>query len=332
MKKIFICTILIVLSFVSGYILSVLNTPYKNFSERAILCIKKGESGKRISEELYEKGIILNQKLFYFLVKILGGERKLKSGYYEFKKPLSMLEVKKLLERGPNFFVKITVIEGENFFDIEKKIKNCKYLKANDFSKFYTRVDLLDGITNSAKNLEGYLFPDTYFFPPGYTSLKIIKDMILNFKRKVLPLLKKCKKGKDIHKILTIASLIEKETSIDRERKIISSVFYNRLKKNMRLQCDPTVIYARILKGLKFDGKIYKSDLKRKSPYNTYYIKGLPPGPICNPGLKSIEAACNPAETKYLYFVANGNGGHFFSKDLRNHLRAVSRFKKEKKR
>ncbi len=331
MKKVIVSLLFLVISFFSGYFLCLINFPYKNYPDKVIIEIKKGESGKEISKELQSSGVIYSEKVFYFLIRVLNCEKKLKSGYYIFKHPMSMLEVKRLLTKGPNFFIKITVTEGENFFDIERKLKDSKYLKVDDFKNYYKRVDLLKGITEDARNLEGYLFPDTYIFPPGYTSLQIINAMISNFKKKALPLILQYKGKKKVHEIVTIASLIEKETSVEGERAIISSVFYNRLKKGMKLQCDPTVIYAKILSGQVFDGKIYQSDLKRKSPYNTYFIRGLPPGPICNPGLRSIEAACNPAKTKFLYFVARSGGGHIFSLNLNSHLKAVKRYRKGKK-
>ncbi len=328
--KTFLIKILIVLTLM---VIFILNLPFKRNNKYTLISINRGENAKEIAIKLKDRGIILNEVLFYIYLKLSGSEKKLKSGTYIFKRPLTMIQVKNLLEKGGNFFVKITIKEGENFFEIAQKVSSIKYLRAKDFKKYYSHTEFLKGITNEAKNLEGYLFPDTYKFSTEVTSITLIKTMVENFKKRVLPVIRiRTNKKLSLHQIVTLASLIEKETPLLSEKRIISSIFYNRLEKGMRLQCDPTVIYAKILAGLKNEKKIFKRDLKINSPYNTYFIKGLPPGPICNPGLGSIIAACNPAKTNYLYFVSKNNGHHFFSSNLREHIKAVNKYQRKRKK
>ena len=189
--------------------------------------------------------------------------------------------------------------------------------------------NLIQAFDIPTDSLEGYLFPETYYLSKLTPEKKIVEKMVNTFKEKVLKsqILKSIKESSlSLHEIITLASLIEKETGLDSERKMISSVFYNRLKKNMRLQTDPTVIYA----IEKFDGNIRKRDLKIDSPYNTYRYKGLPPGPISSPGLKSIEAAISPIKSNHLYFVSRQDGSHHFSSNLAEHNQAVKKYQLRK--
>lgn len=188
---------------------------------------------------------------------------------------------------------------------------------------------LIDSLDIPGENLEGYLFPETYHFDKNTDERAIVKTMVDTFKRRALKpeyLDRARELGFSFHKIITLASLIEKETGREDERELISAVFHNRLRKNMRLQCDPTVIYA--LKN--FDGNLRKKDLGIDSPYNTYRYAGLPPGPIANPGLESIRAALYPASANYIYFVSKQNGSHEFSSALADHNRAVRKYQLKK--
>ena len=191
-------------------------------------------------------------------------------------------------------------------------------------------VDFIHSLQINTDSLEGYLFPETYLFAPGIDEKTLLKMMVTQLKNNLdLELRKTAKKqGMDLQQWVTLASIIEKETGDVAEMPLISSVFHNRLKRNIPLQTDPTVIY-----GIKnFDGNITRKHLRTPTPYNTYIIRGLPPGPIASPGLAALKAAVNPAQTKYLYFVATGNGGHRFSKTLKEHNAAVKEYLAQRRR
>lgn len=182
-------------------------------------------------------------------------------------------------------------------------------------------MDLLTGFGLEGKGVEGYLFPDTYYFPPSVTEREILIAMVEQFREIFDPMMKEKSGGIGLtpHEVVTLASLIEKEAGIKAERPLVSAVFHNRLKIKIPLQSDPTVIY-----GLRdFSGNLRRKDLQNPSPYNTYRIKGLPPGPICNPGLSSLRAALSPASVPYLYFVSKNDGSHLFSVSLEEHNQAV---------
>jgi UPF0755 protein len=240
-------------------------------------------------------------------------------------------EILQRITSGQTVLHPITIPEGYRITEIATLLQSEGLANKEIFIQQTRDKDLIKSLDISAENLEGYLFPETYHFSKFTQEKKIVKTMVATFKEKVLKpqLLKKAQESSlSWHKIITLASLIEKETGLDSERKIISSVFHNRLKKNMRLQTDPTVIYA----IEKFDGNIRKRDLKIDSPYNTYRYKGLPPGPIANPGLKSIVAAISPIESEYLYFVSRKDGSHHFSPTLKEHNRAVQKYQLNKVR
>ena len=178
----------------------------------------------------------------------------------------------------------------------------------------------------NAGSLEGYLYPDTYYFPKNSNADGVIKVMADRFKAVYKEFDNNDKKNLSDHEIIILASMIEKETGVNSERNLISAVFHNRLKRGMRLECDPTVIYGL---GTSFDGNITKENLKNTTPYNTYQIKGLPAGPIANPGKESIDAAMNPSDVDYLFFVSKGDGTHVFSSNYRNHINAVNKYIKK---
>jgi UPF0755 protein len=250
----------------------------------------------------------------------------IKAGYYRFDRSLNILEIADKLLKGEIVYYKITFPEGSNIFEIGKIIEDAKVIGYERFFQVINSVDVLmelKKIDNSLNSVEGYLFPETYYFAKGERLEELIKMMIKEFNRRNGELLRKrsVELGFNIHQIVTMASLIEKESANDEEKPLIASVFYNRLKRNMMLQCDPTVIYSHYLSGNVIN-ILTKDDLRIQSPYNTYQNIGLPPGPICNPGEKSLNAAMYPAKTDYLYFVSMRNGSHYFSKSLQEHLKA----------
>jgi len=287
--------------------------------------ILPGTPTLQIAAQLKEQGIIRNKYAFEAVRLIEGGV--LKAGEYRFDHPATMSEVYARLERGDVYTIAVTIPEGSNLFDIAERIESANLGTREKFlAATRTNLSLIADLDPSADSLEGYLFPDTYRFERRATGTQIVAAMVKRFRQEaaVLGL-----KG-NYHHVVTVASLVERETPIDAERPLVASVFENRLAKNMPLETDPSVIYAALLDG-RYRGTIYASDLQADSPYNTYRYAGLPPGPICNPGAASLKAALHPARTDYLYFVAasaNPSGKSRFSTTLEEHARNVEQYRK----
>lgn len=307
-----------------GYFDMALNRPASPLREMKKIEIPRGYSFKKIANLLKKENLIQNRSTFVILSHLRGVTNQLKAGEYHLSKNMTPLEIMEKLLKGDVVSYSLTIPEGYTIREIANLLEKSKLLDKKRFTALAQSRKILDSLGIKAKSLEGYLFPDTYHFPKGTKEEEIIRTMVekLNnlFTEDIKKRLEEINFSK--HEILTLASLIEKEAQIDSERKLISAVFYNRLKKNMLLQSDPTVIYA--LKD--FDGNIRKKDLKIDSPYNTYVYKGLPPAPIANPGKESILAALYPAKVDYLYFVAKNNGEHHFSKNFKEHNRAVRKY------
>jgi UPF0755 protein len=287
--------------------------------------ILPGTSSAGIAEQLKQQGIIRSQYVFLGLRMFRGGV--LKAGEYRFDHPLPMTAVWDKIRRGEVYTVALTIPEGSNIFDIATRVEaDGLGSKAAFIAGAKEYVGLIRDIDPAAPSLEGYLFPDTYRFARHITPQEMMAVMVGRFRKQaqVIGL------TGELHRTVTLASLVEKETPIDTERPLVASVFVNRLAKNMPLMTDPSVIYAALLEG-RYRGTIYQSDLQAASPYNTYQHAGLPPGPICNPGLKSLEAAMHPAQTDYLYFVAAGanpSGQSRFSATLEEHAKDVEAYRR----
>jgi UPF0755 protein len=251
----------------------------------------------------------------------------LKAGEYRFDHPAKMAEVFDRLRRGDVYTVAVTVPEGSNLFDIAQRLEAAR-LGGKDAFMAAARANaaMVSDLDPQAKSLEGYLFPDTYHFPRSATALQIVSTMVRRFRQETAGL----GMAANYHHVVTLASLVERETPIPAERPLVASVFENRLSKDMPLMTDPSVIYAALIDG-RYRGSIYASDLQADSPYNTYRHPGLPPGPICNPGLASLKAAMTPAQTNYLYFVAasaDPSGKSKFSATLEEHTHNVQEYRK----
>jgi UPF0755 protein len=234
------------------------------------------------------------------------------------------LEVFHRLRRGDVYYVTLSIPEGRNIWEVAQIVEQADLPNAKGFLEEAKKPGLIQDIAPEAQSLEGYLFPSTYQFRRNTTARQVCERLTGEFRRQW----KTFNTQAQPHQIVTMASLIEKETSIPEERTLVSSVFWNRLREGIRLDCDPTVIYAALLEG-KYRGTIYLSDLRRDHPYNTYQRVGLTPGPIANPGLESIRAALNPADTRYLFFVAKGDGtgAHRFAENLADHERNVKEYR-----
>lgn len=297
-------------------------------AETKIVEIPQGLGLAAITEKLEGEGVVRKAEVLFFSAFLSGTHRKLKHGEYVFSAGEAPYTVHRKLRRGEVSLKRVTFPEGitlvqmAEILDASQIVSREEFLAIAENSEYSTKKLGVD-----VSSLEGFLFPDTYFFARDCSAEKVIETMLDRF-REVYATLGIASPQPDIKEIVTIASLIEKETAFSAERPLVSAVIRNRLRKGMKLEFDPTVIYAL---GEKFDGNIRKKDLSFPSPYNTYVVSGLPPGPIAAPGLDSIRAALEPAGVDYLYFVANGGGRHFFSTTYRDHLNAVNKVLKKPK-
>ncbi len=281
-----------------------------------VVWIKPGSSALEIARLLKHEGVLISQWPFRIKIKFSSHSNKLKPGEYHFENSMSLNKIIDDLVNENVIKHKINIPEGFTTNQITLLIKNQNILNAQDWDKTLNDPEFKNAL--NIKQFEGYLFPSTYYVTRTMKSSQLIQLMVANTKE----LLENNQSKFNDDDIVTLASIIEKETGNENEYPIISSVFHNRLKLNMRLQSDPTVIY-----GVdKFDGNITKKHLTTSHPYNTYTKHGLPVGPICNPGEKAIKAAMNPSQTDFLYFVSKGNGEHIFSKDYKTHLAFVKQY------
>ncbi|MEP7146905.1 MAG: endolytic transglycosylase MltG [bacterium] len=297
--------------------------------------IEKGKNLDEIINDLKDAGIIANPLLFKLAVKLSGKENQIISRTYLFKNGMSNSELlSQLTDKNNNQLIRITIPPGYNIKQIAKLAEKKLFLLKDKFIAEASNDSLINllGLTARVKNLEGFLLPDSYDVSPSISEKNLVQLLFNEFRKKVLD-------NKDIQSklseqnttlldALTLASIIEGETQLDKEKPVIAGVYLNRIKKGMRLEADPTIQYA-LPDGPK--SRLLYEDLKINSPYNTYMNKGLPPGPINNPGLSSINAALNPDKNKFLFFVATGEGGHKFTENYEDHLKAVSEYKQKRK-
>lgn len=295
--------------------------------------IFSGMNLKEITKILSENELISDADKFILWARITGSASHIKAGEYQFNTTMPPREILNRLVDGSTVIHKVTVPEGYNLFQIAKLLSQKHLVDEEKFVQRAFDPELISSLDVKGISLEGYLYPDTYYFRWGMNEEDVLKTMVNKFYTVYNSKFKgvATKRGLSKREVLILASLIEKETSVSQERPLISAVFHNRLKKRMRLECDPTVIYGLVQEFGEFKGNITKKDLGTKSPYNTYVIRGLPPGPISNPGEAAIHAALYPAETNYVYFVSMNDGTHYFSGSLREHNRAVRKYQKMRK-
>jgi UPF0755 protein len=297
---------------------------YRGFEGESYVRLERGTGSAEMARALEQTGAIRFAWEFW-VERLLHPNAKLQAGEYRFDRAATPGEVFHRIERGDVFFFEFTVPEGSNIFDIGSALEQRGVMSAADFQNAAGDPALIRDLAPSAPTLEGFLFPATYRINHMTTAPELCKQMTDNFRRQW----KKIAHGRsNVQQTVTLASLVEKETGVAAERPLVASVFTNRLNKGMRLECDPTTIYAALLEN-RYRKAIYKSDLASRNPYNTYQHEGLPPGPIANPGLDSLEAALHPAETDYYYFVAKAEGGgHNFSNNLAAHNKATQQYRK----
>ncbi|MGD2295673.1 MAG: endolytic transglycosylase MltG [Candidatus Aminicenantes bacterium] len=329
-RSLLIATIL-VLFLTSWFVLEFLSSP-KNPPKTILFEIEKGKGAKSLAQNLKDKDIIQKKWVFLLGYSVLYSARSIKAGEYAFSLPLPVKEILEIITEGRVHLHALTIPEGLTRLEIAEHLESLGFSERQAFLKASASPDPISDLDPEAANLEGYLFPETYFFPKGVTVEKIVSSMVSQFRNTFSDEWKE-RAGqidKSIREVIVLASLIEKETSLPEERPLVSAVFHNRLQRRMKLDCDPTIIYALKLQG-KFKDRLRTKDLQLDSPYNTYLYGGLPPGPIANPGRDSIAAALFPAETDYLYFVSKNDGSHCFSRTFREHQNAVNVYQKRKR-
>ncbi len=306
---------------------STLAMAYQGFPSPVILDFPKGASTSAMANELADAGVVRYPWQF-MLARMLHPGARLQAGEYQFTHYDTTWNVFNRIQRGDVFYYELTVPEGSNMFDIAASLKPFDFLKAADFLRAARDPSLIHDLAPKAPTLEGYLFPSTYRIT-RVTTVRQLCQMMTDLFRKQWRGLSKPGGPSAVNEVVTLASLIEKETAIPDERATVASVYENRLRLGMSLDCDPTTIYAALLEQ-RYRGTIYRSDLASTNAYNTYQHAGLPPGPIANPGVASLHAALSAATTDYLYFVArpDGSGRHQFSKTMEEHNRAVAAYRR----
>lgn len=299
-----------------------------------VITINQGASAGAIYHQLQSYSVLPDSWLMRTWFKFKTSQNTLKAGDYQFPSPITPRQVYEKLVQGDVVKRFVTIPEGLNRFEIVAIIEKLGLASSESLLELTSDPKLLNLIKDldpAATDLEGYLYPDTYQYTANSTPEQLLTMMVKRFRQVFSPaFIERANQLKmSVREVVTLASMIEREAKLDEERAIISSVYHNRLQKGIKLDCDPTVIYAAIL-AQKWTGVIRRSDLQRRSPYNTYLTPGLPPGPIASPGKKSIEAALFPADTPYLYFVVNAeanNGSHLFTDNFLNHQANVALYR-----
>jgi UPF0755 protein len=286
-----------------------------------VVWLHPGLSTRAIANQLKAAGVIRSEDAF-LLWHLLYRGRRLKAGEYEFERAASISDIHKRLVRGDVLMHTLVVPEGYTIFDIAAAVEAAGLGSRDEFLKVaQSEVALIEDFAPQATSLEGYLFPDTYEFTKMQGPHEIAAVMVRHFRQ----VAESIGLSGNVHTQVTMASIVEKETAAPEERAKVASVYYNRLKRNMALDADPSVIYAKLLAGT-YTGALHHEDLFTKSPYNTYRNPGMPPGPIANPGRSALEAAMHPEQTDYLYFVSDGNGHHRFARNIEEQNRNINAY------
>jgi UPF0755 protein len=334
MKRL-VLPLLVVLVFALVLIVhSSLSHPYHGYSGGVFVTIPSGTRGSKVSELLVNNGVIAHRWTFD-LLRLLGRPRRqsLKAGEYFFDRPLTPVQVYSKVVKGDVYLVPVVIPEGSDRFDMARIYSEQLGVDPGSFLAATASALPIRDLDPEAPSLEGYLFPDTYRFPRHTTAATAVARMLVRFRQVIAAKFPASvtQSSEKLHQEITLASLVEKETPSAAERPEVAGVFLRRLERDLPLQCDPTVVYAARLDNRPRtpEGGITKQDLTLDSPYNTYRRQGVPPGPICSPGVASIRAAVDPAPGTALYFVSNNHGGHVFASTLEEHNRNVIRYRQE---
>jgi UPF0755 protein len=306
-----------------------LDTPYYGQSAETFVDIPHGANTTEIADLLTGAKVLHKRLPFIIYLRYRGLGRHIQAGEYRFFRAATPKQIAERLVRGDVYFHTITIPEGLTAHETIELLAKNGLGNPVEMEQALQNTHWISDLDPGAKNLEGYLFPETYRFGRRADSETIIKTMVQQFRKRLAKILAQYppNPGWDIRRIVILASMIEKEVKEPEEGPLVASVLINRLEKGIPLACDATIIYALKSAGT-YDGNLHKADLGIASPYNSYLHPNLPPGPISNPGAGSLRAALNPAKTDYFYYVSRNDGTHEFSKDLRSHLRAVYRFQK----
>jgi UPF0755 protein len=323
-----IATVLLLLLFITWFSLE-FYLPLKTQPNTVVFEVEKGQAAKEIALNLKKNGIIKKTWPFLMGYRIFFPGQSLKAGEYAIAIPDSPKNILNVLSEGNVHLHSITIPEGLIIQEIANLLELADFAAKEDFLKDAENPSLISALDKDAPTLEGYLFPETYHFAKGASAKEIVAAMVYQFMKVFTQewIERAEELGMSIRDVVILASLIEKETSLREEKRLVSAVFHNRLKMGMKLDCDPTIIYALKREG-RFKKRLRTKDLKFNSPFNTYLYPGLPPGPIANPGKDSIEAALYPADEKFLYFVSRNDGSHHFSQSFREHQNAVNKYQR----
>jgi UPF0755 protein len=325
MRKAILLLLLLAIA-ATGYLYLSLYKPYQGFSSQGVYVdVPRGASQRTISHLLAENGVVRNRIVFELLCRY-EEPRTMQAGEYFFDHPVTAFDALDTIVKGRVFTKEFMVPEGFTMFDIADLAAQNGFLTRDEFLVAARDPGLVRDIAPNAPSLEGFLFPATYEFPRHMSGKDMTDAMVRKFRQVWTTLSPDSAPRKSVQEVVTLASLVERETPLPDERPHVAGVFENRLRVGQPLQCDPTVAYALALVG-QYTGKLSGGDLHFSSPYNTYRNKGLPPGPIANPGEAALRAALDPPPTQDFYFVANTQGGHFFSKTLKEHNRNVARYR-----
>lgn len=307
-------------------------SPASYLKQEIIFPVERGQSFKTIADNLQNQGLIGHKDAFYLFARLSGSTSKVKAGEYLLSTDMSALQILDVLVSGKSFERKITITEGLNVFEIAEIFQEKGIATQSEFLKLVRNPTTAKKYLGEAQeSLEGYLFPETYSFTRFTPAEKLVEKMVDNFKAVWSELSFQLPKGWTRHQVVTLASIVEKETGAPDERPLIASVFLNRLRKNMLLQTDPTILYGMADLSGKLESNIRKADILRPTRFNTYVIKGLPPGPISNPGKDALLAIFKPAQSNYLFFVSMNEGRHAFSETYQQHSEAVKKYQLDRK-
>ena len=323
--------ILLVTGAAVAWVITGVERPYKGYDGvEQFVEIPPGSSQAAMGRRLADAGVVRNETVFRAAVWMRGAGRRLQAGEYRFDSAMSPADVVDKIRRGDVFLQPITFREGLTIRQMAELYEARGLGAGSEFTKAARNGTRAAAFDPQASDLEGYLFPDTYTMPRKATAEQLVERMVAGFEKVLTADLRAqaSARGLNVRELVTLASLVEKETAKAEERPLVSAVYHNRLKIRMALYCDPTVIYALERAGL-YRGNLTRENLQFDSPYNTYRYAGLPPGPIAAPGRASLEAAANPADASYLYFVSRNDGSHVFANTLEEHNRNVHEFQKK---
>ena len=333
MRRLVVLLVILLLSGAAGamYLAARFDRPFKGYDgPEQFVEIPPGSPVSAIGHRLVDAGVISSRPAFRYALWATGQSRRLQAGEYRFDRPMRPVEVIQKLAQGDVFVQPITFPEGLTIREMAALFEKAGLGTAAEFMTAAGRRSIVAHLDPRAPDLEGYLFPDTYTLPRSATADRLIEMMVAGFEKAFDETLRAdaAARGLDARELVTLASLVEKETARPEERPLVAAVYSNRLKIGMGLQCDPTVIYALARAG-RFTGNLRREDLLFDSPYNTYRYAGLPPGPIASPGRASLEAAVRPADVPYLYFVSRNDGSHEFAATLAEHNANVERWQRQ---